>query len=290
MGPRWGHRTRCKRASGRRRGQTEAPCPISDGPTASKRCAAARDARCAAAGPTRRRTGCGCSKAPGRTATSAGTRSVPATPTSIWKGRHVAEPTELSPDEAAGFWSDVARVAKAVDEQYRPAKMNWLSLGNGVPHLHVHLVPRPHARPTSRAPARDGGFPRRQHARHGTGAVGRGGRRVAGPPARVTIVGAAGRGAHGRGLRVRRRARPQARSTRLERALRVRERVCSPVWPTRDCPSPVPHGTVNVDGRVASSSTGSTAPRSWRCSPPPAAGRRGARRAVRRVAGRDQSR
>ena len=22
-------------------------------------------------------------------------------------------------------------------------KMNWLSLGNGVPHLHVHLVPRP---------------------------------------------------------------------------------------------------------------------------------------------------
>jgi diadenosine tetraphosphate (Ap4A) HIT family hydrolase len=21
-------------------------------------------------------------------------------------------------------------------------KMNWLSLGNGVPHLHIHLVPR----------------------------------------------------------------------------------------------------------------------------------------------------
>jgi len=31
-----------------------------------------------------------------------------------------------------------------VEEQYQPAKMNWLSLGNGVPHLHVHLVPRPH--------------------------------------------------------------------------------------------------------------------------------------------------
>ncbi len=61
----------------------------------------------------------------------------------IWKGRHVAEPTELSAEEAAGFWSDVARVAAAVDAQYRPAKMNWLSLGNGVPHLHVHLVPRP---------------------------------------------------------------------------------------------------------------------------------------------------
>ena len=62
----------------------------------------------------------------------------------IWKGRHVAEPTELSAEEAAGFWADVSRVAGAVDAQYGPAKMNWLSLGNGVPHLHVHLVPRPH--------------------------------------------------------------------------------------------------------------------------------------------------
>ncbi len=61
----------------------------------------------------------------------------------IWKGRHVAEPTELSAEEAAGFWSDVARVAAAVDAEYGPAKMNWLHLGNGVPHLHVHLVPRP---------------------------------------------------------------------------------------------------------------------------------------------------
>jgi diadenosine tetraphosphate (Ap4A) HIT family hydrolase len=61
----------------------------------------------------------------------------------IWKGRHVAEPTELSLEETAGFWSDVARVAGAVEAEYRPAKMNWFSLGNGVPHLHVHLVPRP---------------------------------------------------------------------------------------------------------------------------------------------------
>jgi diadenosine tetraphosphate (Ap4A) HIT family hydrolase len=61
----------------------------------------------------------------------------------IWKGRHVAEPTELSAEETAGFWSEVALVAGAVDQEYRPAKLNWLSLGNGVPHLHVHLVPRP---------------------------------------------------------------------------------------------------------------------------------------------------
>jgi diadenosine tetraphosphate (Ap4A) HIT family hydrolase len=61
----------------------------------------------------------------------------------IWKGRHVAEPTELSGEEAAGFWSEVALVARAVADRTRPVKMNWLSLGNGVPHLHVHLVPRP---------------------------------------------------------------------------------------------------------------------------------------------------
>jgi len=61
----------------------------------------------------------------------------------VWKGRHVAEPWELSGEEAAGFWSEVAQVARAVEEEYRPVKMNWLSLGNGVPHLHVHLVPRP---------------------------------------------------------------------------------------------------------------------------------------------------
>jgi diadenosine tetraphosphate (Ap4A) HIT family hydrolase len=62
----------------------------------------------------------------------------------IWKGRHVAEPGELSAEETAGFWSEVARVAGAVEDRYEPAKMNWLHLGNGVPHLHVHLVPRPH--------------------------------------------------------------------------------------------------------------------------------------------------
>jgi diadenosine tetraphosphate (Ap4A) HIT family hydrolase len=61
----------------------------------------------------------------------------------IWKGRHVAEPTELSEEEAAGFWGEVAHVARGVAERSRPVKMNWLSLGNGVPHLHVHLVPRP---------------------------------------------------------------------------------------------------------------------------------------------------
>jgi len=60
----------------------------------------------------------------------------------IWKGPHVAEPNELSSEEAAGFWAEVGRVAAAIERHYEPLKMNWMSLGNSVPHLHVHLVPR----------------------------------------------------------------------------------------------------------------------------------------------------
>src|SRR5579862_875342 len=55
----------------------------------------------------------------------------------------------LSAEEACGFWREVAVVPSAVERRYKPMKMNWLSVGNGVPHLHVHLVPRygddPHA-------------------------------------------------------------------------------------------------------------------------------------------------
>jgi diadenosine tetraphosphate (Ap4A) HIT family hydrolase len=76
----------------------------------------------------------------------------------IWKGRHVAEPGELSAEEAAGFWGEVARVAGAVDAEYRPVKMNWFHLGNGVPHLHVHLVPRPRDDLHAGGPLEDGAF------------------------------------------------------------------------------------------------------------------------------------
>ena len=30
--------------------------------------------------------------------------------------------------------------------------MNWMALGNGVPHLHVHLVPRHHDDPAAGGP------------------------------------------------------------------------------------------------------------------------------------------
>ncbi len=61
----------------------------------------------------------------------------------VWRGRHVAEPTELDPAEAAAYWREVTHVGRAVERCFSPAKMNYETLGNIVPHLHTHLVPRP---------------------------------------------------------------------------------------------------------------------------------------------------
>jgi diadenosine tetraphosphate (Ap4A) HIT family hydrolase len=60
----------------------------------------------------------------------------------VWRGRHVNEPFELTDAEAISYWGSVGRVAKALNDHYRPIKMNYETLGNSLPHLHTHLVPR----------------------------------------------------------------------------------------------------------------------------------------------------
>jgi len=70
----------------------------------------------------------------------------------VWNGRHVAEPTQLSSAEAAGFWADVLRVGAAVEQVVEHAKMNYQLLGNSVPHLHAHIVPRPLLDPAPHRP------------------------------------------------------------------------------------------------------------------------------------------
>jgi diadenosine tetraphosphate (Ap4A) HIT family hydrolase len=60
----------------------------------------------------------------------------------IWRGRHVSDPTELSKDEATAYFDEVLRVARAIERTYKPIKMNFEMLGNSLPHLHTHLVPR----------------------------------------------------------------------------------------------------------------------------------------------------
>jgi diadenosine tetraphosphate (Ap4A) HIT family hydrolase len=48
----------------------------------------------------------------------------------------------LTTEEAAAFWSDVHTVAGLVEQVFAPCHMNYQLLGNVVPHLHVHVVPR----------------------------------------------------------------------------------------------------------------------------------------------------
>jgi diadenosine tetraphosphate (Ap4A) HIT family hydrolase len=56
--------------------------------------------------------------------------------------RHVREPYDLADGERAIFFEDMMRAARALERVYRPAKMNFELLGNAVPHLHCHIVPR----------------------------------------------------------------------------------------------------------------------------------------------------
>ena len=60
----------------------------------------------------------------------------------VWRGRHVVEPTELGDAEAAAYGREVMRVARAIQIVTQPVKLNYDVLGNSVPHLHTHLVPR----------------------------------------------------------------------------------------------------------------------------------------------------
>ena len=60
----------------------------------------------------------------------------------IWRGRHVAEPTDLSIDEASSYFAEVLQVGRALEKHYAPIKLNFEMLGNSLPHLHTHVVPR----------------------------------------------------------------------------------------------------------------------------------------------------
>ena len=56
--------------------------------------------------------------------------------------RHVAEMTELADDEQQELMRVVLTVEAAVREVVKPDKINLASLGNMVPHVHWHIIPR----------------------------------------------------------------------------------------------------------------------------------------------------
>jgi len=60
----------------------------------------------------------------------------------VFRARHVADFTSLSAAEVAAYWRDVHTVAQVIEGVFAPCHMNYQLLGNMVPHLHVHLVPR----------------------------------------------------------------------------------------------------------------------------------------------------
>jgi diadenosine tetraphosphate (Ap4A) HIT family hydrolase len=59
----------------------------------------------------------------------------------VWN-RHVRELTDLSAGERAELWRRVETVERTLRALLGPDKVNVASLGNMVPHLHVHVVPR----------------------------------------------------------------------------------------------------------------------------------------------------
>ena len=55
---------------------------------------------------------------------------------------HKTEYFQMTPEENAGYFAEVSKVAKAIYDLYKPDKINYATFGDGVPHVHVHVVPK----------------------------------------------------------------------------------------------------------------------------------------------------
>jgi len=62
--------------------------------------------------------------------------------TLLFTRAHVTELFHLDHAVRQALMEDVSRVAEALFKVFAPAKMNYELLGNMVPHIHWHLVPR----------------------------------------------------------------------------------------------------------------------------------------------------
>ena len=60
----------------------------------------------------------------------------------MWRLGHVAEPTELDREAASGYWDDLLELSRVLEKVFQPVKLNVFTLGNVIPHLHSHVVPR----------------------------------------------------------------------------------------------------------------------------------------------------
>lgn len=55
---------------------------------------------------------------------------------------HSEELYDLTDKDRKNFLEDMSQTARALSDVFHPDKMNYELLGNGMPHLHWHLVPR----------------------------------------------------------------------------------------------------------------------------------------------------
>lgn len=60
----------------------------------------------------------------------------------IYNKGHKTELFQLSKKEQIAYMEDLVKVAKAINDAFHPVKMNYELLGNTVPHLHWHIIPR----------------------------------------------------------------------------------------------------------------------------------------------------
>jgi diadenosine tetraphosphate (Ap4A) HIT family hydrolase len=62
--------------------------------------------------------------------------------TLLFTKQHVTELFHLDRAVRSGLMEEVSSVAEALSTVFRPDKLNYELLGNMVPHIHWHLVPR----------------------------------------------------------------------------------------------------------------------------------------------------
>ena len=56
--------------------------------------------------------------------------------------RHATELFQLTPPERSQLIEDVNRIATTLSEVYQAKKINYELLGNQLPHIHWHIIPR----------------------------------------------------------------------------------------------------------------------------------------------------
>lgn len=66
--------------------------------------------------------------------------------------RHATELFQMTAAERSQLIEEVSRVAQALATVFQPAKINYALLGNQLPHMHWHVIPRLPGDPAPRDP------------------------------------------------------------------------------------------------------------------------------------------